>query len=93
MNPATDILVAEGVGKQFGGFVALKDVSVRFARDKLSAIIGPNGAGKSTFFNVISRRPAGAYASRATTLRGSRPTNTRGAASPNRFRSRTCFHS
>ncbi|HTD91200.1 MAG TPA: ABC transporter ATP-binding protein [Burkholderiales bacterium] len=49
-----DILVAEGVGKRFGGFVALKDVSVSFARDKLSAIIGPNGAGKSTFFNVIS---------------------------------------
>ena len=54
MNPATDILVAQGVGKQFGGFVALKDVSVSFARDKLSAIIGPNGAGKSTFFNLIS---------------------------------------
>ena len=49
-----DILVAEGVGKKFGGFVALNDVSVRFAQDKLSAIIGPNGAGKSTFFNVIS---------------------------------------
>jgi branched-chain amino acid transport system ATP-binding protein len=55
MNPeSNDILVAEGVGKKFGGFVALKDVSVSFARDKLSAIIGPNGAGKSTFFNVIS---------------------------------------
>jgi branched-chain amino acid transport system ATP-binding protein len=50
----SDILVAEGVGKKFGGFVALKEVSVRFGRDKLSAIIGPNGAGKSTFFNVIS---------------------------------------
>jgi len=46
----SDILVAEGVGKKFGGFVALKDVSVSFAKDKLSAIIGPNGAGKSTFF-------------------------------------------
>ena len=55
MNPeSNDILVAKGVGKKFGGFVALKDVSVSFARDKLSAIIGPNGAGKSTFFNVIS---------------------------------------
>src|SRR5689334_22619942 len=55
MSPQkNDILVAQGVGKKFGGFVALKDVSVRFARDKLSAIIGPNGAGKSTFFNVIS---------------------------------------
>ncbi len=50
----TDILVADGVGKTFGGFVALKDVTVSFAKDKLSAIIGPNGAGKSTFFNVIS---------------------------------------
>ena len=50
----SEILVAQGVGKKFGGFVALKDVSVSFAKDKLSAIIGPNGAGKSTFFNVIS---------------------------------------
>ncbi len=50
----SDILVADGVGKTFGGFVALKDVTVSFAKDKLSAIIGPNGAGKSTFFNVIS---------------------------------------
>ncbi len=49
-----DILVAQGVGKKFGEFVALNDVSVSFAKDKLSAIIGPNGAGKSTFFNVIS---------------------------------------
>ena len=49
-----DILVAQGIGKKFGEFVALNDVSVRFGRDRLSAIIGPNGAGKSTFFNVIS---------------------------------------
>ncbi len=49
-----DILVAQGVGKKFGGFVALNNVSVSFAQSKLSAIIGPNGAGKSTFFNVIS---------------------------------------
>ena len=54
MTTVDDILVAQGVGKQFGGFTALKDVTVSFARDKLSAIIGPNGAGKSTFFNVIS---------------------------------------
>jgi branched-chain amino acid transport system ATP-binding protein len=55
MTPDTnDILVAHGVGKKFGEFVALNGVSVSFARDRLSAIIGPNGAGKSTFFNVIS---------------------------------------
>jgi branched-chain amino acid transport system ATP-binding protein len=55
MSPDTNgILAAQGVGKKFGGFVALNNVSVSFAKDKLSAIIGPNGAGKSTFFNVIS---------------------------------------
>ena len=51
------ILSTEGVGKQFGKFVALNDVSVTFERGKLAAIIGPNGAGKSTYFNVLS----GAY--------------------------------
>ncbi len=48
------ILQTRGVGKNFGGFVALKDISVSFPRGKLTAIIGPNGAGKSTFFNIIS---------------------------------------
>ena len=55
MIPDTnDILVAHGIRKKFGEFVALNGVSVSFAKDRLSAIIGPNGAGKSTFFNVIS---------------------------------------
>ena len=48
------ILVAEGLTRHFGKFVALKNVSVAFEGGKLSAIIGPNGAGKSTFFNVLS---------------------------------------
>lgn len=48
------ILQTKNVGKSFGGFVALKDISVSFPRGKLTAIIGPNGAGKSTFFNIIS---------------------------------------
>lgn len=48
------ILAAENVGKVFGQFVALKQVSVSFERNTLTAIIGPNGAGKSTFFNAIS---------------------------------------
>ena len=53
-SDTNEILIAQNVGKKFGGFVALKDVTVSFAKDKLSAIIGPNGAGKSTYFNVIS---------------------------------------
>jgi branched-chain amino acid transport system ATP-binding protein len=48
------ILKTENIGRQFGAFVALQNVSVEFPASELTAIIGPNGAGKSTFFNVIS---------------------------------------
>jgi branched-chain amino acid transport system ATP-binding protein len=51
---STPILAVEGVGKRFGAFTALKDVTASFPARQLTAIIGPNGAGKSTFFNVIS---------------------------------------
>ncbi|WP_315764334.1 MULTISPECIES: ABC transporter ATP-binding protein [unclassified Bradyrhizobium] len=48
------LLRAEAIGKRFGGFVALQDISVSFAAGQLTSIIGPNGAGKSTFFNILS---------------------------------------
>jgi ABC-type branched-subunit amino acid transport system ATPase component len=48
------ILKTEGLGRKFGAFVAMQNVSVEFPASELTAIIGPNGAGKSTFFNVIS---------------------------------------
>lgn len=48
------VIETRGVGKRFGAFTALRDVSVRVPRGKLTSIIGPNGAGKSTYFNVIS---------------------------------------
>jgi branched-chain amino acid transport system ATP-binding protein len=50
----TSILRVENLSKSFGGFEALKDVSVSFEAGALTAVIGPNGAGKSTFFNLIS---------------------------------------
>jgi zinc/manganese transport system ATP-binding protein len=37
-----------------GQFVALEDVSGRFASGSLTAVVGPNGAGKSTLLNVLS---------------------------------------
>jgi branched-chain amino acid transport system ATP-binding protein len=48
------ILRTKGVGKSFGGFVALKDISAEFKQGAITSIIGPNGAGKSTYFNLLS---------------------------------------
>ncbi|MEO6623893.1 MAG: ABC transporter ATP-binding protein [Burkholderiaceae bacterium] len=48
------MLRTEAISRRFGAFVALRDFTVEFPADQLTAIIGPNGAGKSTFFNVIS---------------------------------------
>jgi branched-chain amino acid transport system ATP-binding protein len=47
------ILRTERVGKSFGRFVALKDISAEFRRGAITSIIGPNGAGKSTYFNLL----------------------------------------
>jgi branched-chain amino acid transport system ATP-binding protein len=48
------ILRTEAVGKNFGKFCALSDITASFPRGALTSIIGPNGAGKSTYFNLIS---------------------------------------
>ncbi len=48
------ILETRGVGKSFGKFVALRDVTAGFRQGQLTGIIGPNGAGKSTYFNTLS---------------------------------------
>lgn len=51
---AEAIIETRGIGKNFGGFNALRGVSVGIKPGSLTSIIGPNGAGKSTFFNVLS---------------------------------------
>ena len=50
---ATGIEV-RNVQVRHGRFVALEDVSGRFAPGSLTAVVGPNGAGKSTLLNVLS---------------------------------------
>lgn len=50
----TIILEAQNLRKQFGGLVAVRDVSLAVERGHLHSIIGPNGAGKTTFFNLLS---------------------------------------
>jgi branched-chain amino acid transport system ATP-binding protein len=39
-----DILVTRGLTKEFKGFVAVNNVSLRVRRGSIHALIGPNGA-------------------------------------------------
>ena len=48
------ILETVGVGKRYGDFVALDDVSLAIAEGELVSIVGPNGAGKTTLVNVLT---------------------------------------
>ncbi len=48
------LLQVEKARKQFGGVVAVNDVSFEVKSREIVALIGPNGAGKSTTFNLIT---------------------------------------
>ncbi len=48
------LLEVDQVSKEFGGLVAVNDVSLALAEGEIVGIIGPNGAGKTTLFNLIS---------------------------------------
>jgi branched-chain amino acid transport system ATP-binding protein len=48
------VLVAENLRKEFGGLVAVNDVTFDVPRGKVISLIGPNGAGKTTFFNMLT---------------------------------------
>ena len=48
------LLVATGVTKRFGGFVALAGVDLAVGAGERLGLIGPNGSGKSTLVNCIA---------------------------------------
>ena len=54
VSPDGVVLSARNLLLQFGGIVALNDVSIDVRKDELLAIIGPNGAGKSSLMNCLS---------------------------------------
>ena len=48
------LLVVDKARKQFGGLVAVNDVSFQVKAGEIIGLIGPNGAGKSTTFNLVT---------------------------------------
>ena len=48
------VLSVENVTMQFGGVVAVDNLSLAVNEGEIVALIGPNGAGKTTAFNVIT---------------------------------------
>lgn len=49
----TALLEVTGLGKRFGGFVALDGIELTVAAGERLGLIGPNGSGKSTLVNCI----------------------------------------
>ncbi|MBN1838258.1 MAG: ATP-binding cassette domain-containing protein, partial [Spirochaetales bacterium] len=61
MRPVEDtselptILEVENLSFYYGSFLALKDVSMKVYRNRITALIGPSGCGKSTFLRCFNR--------------------------------------
>jgi branched-chain amino acid transport system ATP-binding protein len=49
-----DLLVAQGMRKEFGGLVAVSNIDFIIPTGSIVSLSGPNGAGKTTFFNMIT---------------------------------------
>lgn len=54
MSERNHVLQMENITMQFGGVVAVNNLSLEVNEGEIVALIGPNGAGKTTAFNVIT---------------------------------------
>ncbi len=48
------VLEVKAIRKEFGGLVAVNDISFKVRAGEIMGLIGPNGAGKSTTFNLVT---------------------------------------
>ncbi|HEX2064421.1 MAG TPA: ATP-binding cassette domain-containing protein [Acidimicrobiales bacterium] len=70
------VLELDGISMEFGGVVAVHEVSLAVTQGEIFGIIGPNGAGKTTLFNCITgsfRPTAGAIRLNGDPIVGMKP--------------------
>lgn len=53
-NESGAVLKLENLTMQFGGVVAVDNVSLEVGKGEILSLIGPNGAGKTTAFNMVT---------------------------------------
>ncbi len=51
---APAMIEARGLSKQFGSFLAVRDVSFEVPKGQVVAFLGPNGAGKTTTMRLLT---------------------------------------
>lgn len=71
-----ELLVLNGVTKDYGGLRAVANITLVFDAEQITAVIGPNGAGKTTVFSMIAgavRPSAGRIVFRGRDITGLRP--------------------
>ncbi len=58
-------IIAKGLTKRFGGFCAVRDISIALAPGSVLLVVGPNGAGKTTLLRLFATavRPSAGSAS------------------------------